>query len=130
MDREDFFDGNRSRPRCRSRQIRIGDLVFGVAMIAIGLSSLGAPEFTDRQRLFLGLFAVAFLTLLGAQWALASFAHTQARPIIGTLVGVVSAAMALSMFICLFVVGLFFPHAAASLSIMALLQVVYLITWE
>ena len=44
--------------------------------------------------------------------------------------GVFSSLMALLMFVCLFLLGLVFPQGAALLSVMMLLQVVYLTTWE
>ena len=46
------------------------------------------------------------------------------------IVGVAAAMMALCMFVCLILMGLVFPQAAALLRAMMLLQVVYLTTWE
>ena len=42
------------------------------AMTAIGLSAISLPDLTGGERLFLGVFALAFLGLLWAQWGLAS----------------------------------------------------------
>ena len=130
MDPDDVFSGKGLHARLRPRRIQIGDLLFGVAVIAIGLTMLSAPELTVEQRLFMGLFALVFLGLLGAQWGLAGMTRTLTRPVISALVGILASVMALFLFICLFVVGLFFPHAAALLSVVALLQVLYLITWD
>jgi hypothetical protein len=130
MGLDDLFNTKRSLVRSRARQIRIGDLLFGVAMTALGLSALTAGDLAGRERLLLGLFALSFFALVGAQWALAGMRCNRARPVIDAAVGVLSALMALSMFTCLVFVGIFFPHVAALLSVMLLLQVVYLITWE
>jgi hypothetical protein len=130
MSRQQVLDGQRFLTSSPRRRFRIGDLMIAIAMIAIGLSALGVPDLTSRQRFFLGLFAIAFLALLWAQWALASMPRASVRPVVSSLVGFVSALMALSMFVCLFLVGLVFPQVAALLSVMMLVQVVYLTTWE
>jgi hypothetical protein len=101
-----------------------------VAMTAIGLSAISLPDLTGGERLFLGVVAVAFLGLLWAQWGIASIPASRARPGVSIFVGVVSSLMALLMFVCLFLLGLVFPQGAALLSVMMLLQVVYLTTWE
>jgi hypothetical protein len=130
MGLDDLFNTKRSLVRSRTRQVRIGDLLFGVVMTALGLSALNGSDLAGRDRLLLGLFAISFFALVGAQWALAGVGRTRARPVMDAAVGVLSALMALSMFTCLVFVGIFFPHVAALLSVMLLLQVVYLITWE
>jgi hypothetical protein len=130
MGREDFFEGIHWLARSRRRQFRIGDLMVAVAMSAIGLSAISLPDMTGGERLFLGVLAVVFLGLLWAQWGLASVPLTRARPEVSIFFGVVSSLMALSMFVCLILLGLVFPQGAALLSVMMLLQVVYLTTWE
>jgi hypothetical protein len=130
MGQHQVLDGPRFRMRSSRRRFRIADLLVGVAMTAIGLSAIGLPDLTGRERSFLGLFATAFLAMLWAQWAVASMPRTVARPALDLVVGLLSALMALSMFVCLILVALVFPQAAALLSIMMLLQVVYLTTWE
>jgi hypothetical protein len=130
MGPNDVFSGDGLPARLRPRRVRIADLLFGVAVIAIGLSMLSEPKLSLGQRLFVGLFALVFLGLLGAQWALAGITRTLTRPMISALVGILAAVMALALFTCLFVVGLFFPRIAALLSVVALLQVLYLITWD
>ena len=52
----------------------------GIAMIALGLAAISLPDLTVRERLFLGLFAAAFLTLLRAQWALANVRSVVLKP--------------------------------------------------
>jgi hypothetical protein len=130
MGREDFFEGIHWLARSRRRRFRIGDLMVAVAMTAIGLSAISLPDLAGGERLFLGVLAVVFMGLLWAQWGLASIPAVRTRPGVSILVGVVSSLMALSMFVCLILLGLVFPQGAALLSVMMLVQVVYLTTWE
>lgn len=44
--------------------------------------------------------------------------------------GVLSSFLALSMFVFLVILGLVFPQGAALLSVMILIQVMYLTTWD
>jgi hypothetical protein len=104
--------------------------MVAVAVTAIGLSVVSLSDLTGRERLFLGVVVVIFLGLLCAQWGLASIPVARARPGLSLFLGIVSSIMALSMFICLVLLGLVFPQGAALLSVMMLLQVVYLTTWE
>jgi hypothetical protein len=104
--------------------------MVAVAMTAIGLSAISLPDQTGGERLFLGVVAVAFLGLLWAQWRIASIPAARARPGVSIFVGGLSSIMAISMFICLILLGLAFPQGAALLSVMMLLQVVYLTTWD
>lgn len=48
-----------SSPR---RRLRVGDLMTGTTMAGLGLAAISLPDLTERERLFLGPFAVAFLT--------------------------------------------------------------------
>ena len=68
MGLDDLFNTKRSLVRSRTRQVRIGDLLFAVVMTALGLSALNAGDLAGRERLFLGLFALSFFALVGAQW--------------------------------------------------------------
>ena len=82
MGRQRLFDGQCFLARSPHRQFRTGDLMIGIAMAALGLSVISLPNLTGRERLFLGLFAVAFLTMLWAQWALVSVPSTGVRPLL------------------------------------------------
>ncbi len=130
MKRREFFHGLPCLEHLPHRGFRIGNIMIGIAVTAVGLSSISRPDLTGRERLFLGMFTVAFLGLLWAQWGVASMSCIAARPVLGAVVGFVSALMALSMFVCLILLGLFFPQAAALLSVTMLLQVLYLTTRE
>ena len=127
---QDVVAGQRFFVRSPRRRFRIGDLMTGIAMAGLGLAAISLPDLTVRERLFLGLFAVTFLSLLRTQWALANMRSTVVHPALGVVVGFASVLMALCMFVCLTLMGFVFPQAAALLSAMMLLQVVYLATWE
>ena len=99
-------------------------------MTAIGLSADRLPDLTGGERLFLGCVAAVFLGLLWAQWGSRACRLTMARPGVEHVMGVVSSLMALSMFVCLIPRGTCLPQGSCSLSMMMLLQVVYLTTWE
>jgi hypothetical protein len=130
MGRDHFLDGTHCLSRSRPRRLRIGDLMVAVAITALGLTAVCLPELTGGERLFLGAFALAFLGLQCAQWGVASIPVTGARPGMTILLGVLSSLMALSMFIFLIILGLVFPQGAALLSVMMLILVVYLTTWD
>jgi hypothetical protein len=130
MRREDFFEVMHCLARSRRRQFRIGDLMVVVVMTAVGLTAISGPDLAGGERLFLAVVAVGFLGLLWAQWGVASIPTTRARSGINVLLGVVSSLMALSMFVCLILLGLVFPQGVAVLSVLMLFQVVYMTTWE
>ena len=114
MEQDVLFDGKHWDAGSRRRRLRIGDLVVTVAMTALGLSAISLPDLTGSERLFLGVFALAFLGLLWSQWGLASIPLARARPGVNILVGVVSSLMALSMFTCLILVDRFPPRSRCS----------------
>jgi hypothetical protein len=128
MERELFFDGRPWPLRSRCRRLRVGDVMVAIVLTALGLAAVSPPEMTVGARLFLGAFALSCLGLLWAQWALASIPDT--RPLITTLLGLLSSIIALSMFMCLIALWFVFPQAAALFSVMMLILVVYLTTWD
>ncbi len=111
----DFFDGRHWLARPRRRRFGIGDLMIAIAITALALAAVSPPDLSDGERLFIAAFALAFLTLLWGQWALAGMPFDRARSGLRLFVGVVSSLVALSMFICLTLLGLVFPQGAALL---------------
>jgi hypothetical protein len=130
MRQEPFFDGPDWLLRGRRRRFRIGDLMVGVAVVAIGLSVISLPSLTGGERLFLGAITLAFLGLLWIQWGLASVRASRSWAGKTVLLGILSSFLAVAMFVMLFILGLAFPQGAALLSVMILIQVVYLTTWD
>ena len=80
MKRREFFHGLPCLEHLPHRGFRIGNIMIGIAVTAVGLSSISRPDLTGRERLFLGMFTVAFLGLLWAQWGVASMSCIAARP--------------------------------------------------
>ena len=130
MGREHFLDRFDWPAHSRRRRLRIGDLMVAIAMTAIGLAAISLPELARGERLFLAAITLTFLGLQWAQWALASISSDQTRPGMTIFTGVVSSVLALSMFAVLVILGLVFPQGAALLSVMILIQGVYLTTWD
>ncbi len=104
--------------------------MVAVAVAAIGLSAISLPDQSDHERLVLGTVTLGFLALQWAQWGLASTSAGRSRPALTTTLGVISALLAMAMFVSLIILGLVFPLGAALLSVMFLIQVVYLTTWD
>jgi hypothetical protein len=125
-----FLDETNWLLRTRRRRFRIGDLMVGVAVAAIGLSAISLPGLAVGERLFLGAITLAFLGLQWIQWGLASVRASRSWPGKTVLVGILSSFLAVAMFVMLFILGLVFPQGAALLSVMILIQVVYLTTWD
>jgi hypothetical protein len=130
MGRERFLEGTDWLARSRRRRLRIGDLMVAVVMTAIGLSAISLPGQSGGERLFLGAITLTFLALQWAQWGLASTPTHPSRPGMTFILGIISTFLALAMFVVLIFLGLVFPQGAALLSVMSLIQVVYLTTWD
>ncbi len=130
MAHDGFHEGPNWLLSSRRRRLRIGDLMVAVVMTAIGLSAIMHSDMTARSTLLLALFAVGFLALLWAQWGLANISPKRPQTLWVASRGILSSILALAMFVVLIVVGLVVPQAAALLSVMMLIQVVYLTTWD
>jgi hypothetical protein len=130
MGRDHFLEGTDRLARSRRRRLRIGDLMVAVVMTAIGLSAISLPGQSGSERLFLAAITLTFLALQWAQWGLASTPTHRSRPGMTIILGIISTFLALAMFVVLIILGLVFPQGAALLSVMILIQVVYLTTWD
>jgi hypothetical protein len=128
MQREHFFDGTPWPLSSRRRRLRVGDMMAAVFMTSLGLAAVSLPELASGQRLFLGAVAISCLGLLWTQWTLASIPDT--RPAVTTVVGALSAIIALSVFVGLVVLWFVFPQPAGLFSVMMLVLVVHLATWD
>jgi hypothetical protein len=124
------FDGLSCILLRRRRRLRIGDLLVVVALVALGVSVLTLPEMTDGGRPLMGLLIAAYLALVLLQWGLASVTFRRPRPMLDALLGGLSSVTALSAFAGVVILGLIVPQAAALLSVITLLVVVYMTTWN
>jgi hypothetical protein len=122
------FDGTPWPLQARSRRLRIGDMMAGVVMAALGLTAVSPSELSGGARWLLGAFALASLGLLWAQWGLASVTAT--RPAITALLGALASIIALLTLAAVIALWFVFPQAAAVLSVMMLLFVIYMTTWD
>lgn len=128
MPPESSFDGTPWPLQSRSRRLRIGDVMAGVVMAALGLAAVSPRELSGGARVLLGAFVLLSLGMLWAQWGLASV--TAARPAVTALLGALASIIALLTFASVLALWFAFPQAAALLSVMLLLFVIYMTTWD
>jgi hypothetical protein len=121
------FERTRWQLHSRRRRLRIGDMMAVVVITAIGLAAVTLPELDGGGRVLLGVVAILCLGLQWAQWGLASVRVM--HPAINGLLVALSFIVTLSIFICVVVLGLIFPHVGAFLSVTMLIFGVYLTTW-
>ncbi len=114
----------------RRRRFRLGDLMVAVVMTAIGLAVISLPELTPGERSLLGAAVLSFLGLEWTQWVLAGKAAHQSHRAVAILRGILSALLPLTMFLVLVFLGLFYPQGVALLSLLIVIHVVYLTTWD
>lgn len=130
MGREYFLDGTDWLVRSRRRRLRIGDLMIAIAITALGLAAISLADFTPGARNLVATVTLGLLALQWTQWALASVQVNQSHPGKMLLLGILSSFAALAMLLALIVLGLVFPQGTALLTVMILIQVVYLTTWD
>ena len=114
----------------RRRRFRIGDLMVAVVMTAIGLAVISLPELSAGERSLLGAAVLSFLGLEWIQWALAGRPARQSHRALAILRGILSALLPPTMFVALVFLGLFYPQGVALLSLLIVIHVVYLTTWD
>src|SRR5262249_5187829 len=125
---ESSFDGSPWPLNSRPRRLRIGDMMAGLVMAALVLAAVSPPELAGGTRWLLGAFALSCLGLLWTQWKLASVPVV--RPALTASIGALASIIALATFVSLVALWFIFPSAAALLSVMMLILVVYLTTWD
>ena len=104
--------------------------MVAVALAALGFTAVTLPDLSGGEQLFLGLVALAVLGLQWVQWGIASVPAHRLWSGANTLLGILSSLIALFMFVGLILLGLVLPQGAALISVMMLLLVVYLTTWD
>jgi hypothetical protein len=102
--------------------------MVAIVLFAIAMAAVTLPELTGGNRLLLGSLAIALMVFQCAQRSLARIPAK--HPAIVSVLGVISSLMAISMFILLFILGLVLPQGAALLSVIMLIFVAYLTTWD
>ena len=77
---QDVVPSHRFLVRFPRRRFRVGDLLTGIAIAALCLAAINGSDLFIPERSLLGLFAVAFLASLRAQWALADMQSIVMHP--------------------------------------------------
>ena len=133
MGREDWLDQFQWLLISRPRRLTIGDLMIGVALAALGCFTLTVTlhsQLSGGERAAFGILALVLFAMQAAQWRLASIPTHRMRSGMNTLLGIVSCLVALSTFVCLFILAAAFPEGAALVVVAMLVLVVYLTTWD
>jgi hypothetical protein len=130
MRRDHLLDGPDWLLPRRRRRLRIGDLMVAIALACLGLGAVTRPDLSGGDRLLLGLVALAVLVLQLVQWGLASVRVHRLWSGADILLGILSSLLALFVFVGLILLGLVLPQGAALISVMMLIMVVYLTTWD
>jgi hypothetical protein len=128
--REHPLEGSSWLVLSRRRRLTIGDLMVAVALAAFALAAVALADLTTSKRAGFGVVTLIFLGLQAAQWRIASIPAGQFRPRMGTVVGTLSFLVALSMLVCLIILGFIFPGEVPLVIGIMLVLAVYLTTWD
>jgi hypothetical protein len=117
----------------RPRRLNMGDLMFGVALAALGclaLTTVLRSELGDGLRAAFGIVTVLLFAMQAAQWRLGSIPVNDPRSRKCVLLGVASYALAMNMFGCLLALSALFPAGAAIVVVALIVIAFYLSTWD
>jgi hypothetical protein len=117
----------------RPRRLNLGDLIFGVALAALGclaLTLIVRSELDDGRRTAFGFVTLLLFAMQAAQWRLGSIPVNDPHSRGAVLLGMASYVLAMGMFGCLVALAALFPDGAG-VDIIALIAVaIYLSTWD
>jgi hypothetical protein len=117
----------------RPRRLNLGDLMFGIALAAMGCGALALvlrSELGDAQRAGFGVLAVLLFAMQAAQWRLGGVPLRDPRSGGAVALGVASYLIAMAMFAGLLGLAALFPDGAALVVLMLIVAAIYLSTWE
>lgn len=118
----------------RPRRLNLGDLLFGVALVAMGCCAtamLLRSELDDGRRAGFGVAATLLFALQAAQWRLGgSRATTDPRSRRELWLGIASYLIAMAMFVLLLAIAALCPDGAALVVLALILAALYFSTWE
>jgi hypothetical protein len=133
MEQERPVDDYRWLWTVRSRRLNLGDLIFVVALAALGcfaLVLLFRSELSDARRAAFGAVVLLLFAMQAAQWRLGGLPAVDPRSRRELMLGIASYLLAMAMFVLLLAMAALFPDGAA-LVVLALVAVaLYLSTWE
>ena len=127
-------DDFRWPPMTRPRRLNLGDLLFAVAIAALGCSAMVLAFRSGLDDGRLAAFAVVATLLFAmqaAQWKLGgSPATTDPRSRRELVLGIASYLIAMTMFVLLLAMAALFPDGAALVVLALILVALYLSTWD
>jgi peptidoglycan/LPS O-acetylase OafA/YrhL len=117
----------------RPRRLNLGDLMFGVALAALGCCALALvlrSELSDERRAGFGVLTLLLFAMQAAQWRLGGVPVRDPRSNRSVALGIVSYLIAMVMFVVLVGLGALFPDGTALVVIAMIVTAIYLSTWE
>jgi hypothetical protein len=117
----------------RPRRLNLGDLMFGVAMAALGSYALALvfrSELSDGVRAAFGAVTLLLFAMQAAQWRLGGIPVRDPRSVRHLLLGIASYVLAMAMFVALLALAALFPDGAALVVLALVVTAIYLSTWE
>jgi hypothetical protein len=117
----------------RPRRLNLGDLMFGVAMSALGCFALTLvlrAELSDGLRAAFGFVTLLLFAMQAAQWRLGGIPVRDPRSVRHLLLGIASYVLAMAMFVALLALAALFPDGAALVVLALVVTAIYLSTWE
>ena len=117
----------------RPRRLNLGDLMFGVALAALGSAAMALvlrSGLGDGLRAAFGLVTVLLFAMQAAQWRLGGIPIQDPRSGRYLLLGIASYLLAMAMFVALLALAAIFPDGAALVVLALVLVAIYLSTWE
>jgi hypothetical protein len=128
---EDFDWRTISRPR----RLTIGDLMFVVALAALGVCTITRivdSTLTGDEQIVFVIAVTIPIALQATQWRIANLAarRARARSKTASLLDALAVLVAFLTFVCLFIIAVAFPQGAALVVVTMLVLVVYRATWD
>jgi hypothetical protein len=117
----------------RPRRLGLGDLMFVVALAALGCFAMVLvlrSELGGGRRAAFGLVALLLFAMQAAQWRLGGLPAIDPRSRRELLLGIASYLLAMAMFVLLLALAALFPDGAALVVLALVVVALYLSTWE
>jgi hypothetical protein len=117
----------------RPRRLNMGDLMFGVALAALGCLALKLvlrSELDDGGRAAFGIVTLLLFAMQAAQWRLGGIPVNDPHSRGSVLLGIASYVLAMIMFGCLMALAALFAHGAAVDVVAFIVIAIYLSTWD
>ena len=133
MEHERPVDDYRWLWTVRPRRLGLGDLMFGMALAALGCFAMVLvfrSELGDGRRAAFGLVTLLLFAMQAAQWRLGGLPAYDSRSRRELLLGVASYLLAMVMFVLLLALAALFPDGAALVVLALIVVALYLSTWE